>query len=156
MAQFQFNANSIEPQQPREYGPLPAGEYSMMVTKSAIKATKAGTGNYLELEMQVCAGEHSGRRHWERLNIDNPNKQAEDIAKAALASLCLAVGVTDLSDTEQLHDIPFVATLEIDRKEPTRNRIVGYAADQVINAAPAPAPAARPAAAAGKRPWATA
>ncbi|NBU79783.1 MAG: DUF669 domain-containing protein [Sphingomonadaceae bacterium] len=157
MAQFNFNATTVEPMAPREYAPLSEGSYDMMVTKSAIKSTKAGTGHYLELEMQVIAGEHSGRRHWERLNINNPNKQAEDIAKAALASLCLAVGVQDMSDTEQLHDIPFVANMEIDRKEPTRNRIVGYAALEVAGkpAAPAPAPAARPAAAApGKKPWA--
>lgn len=156
MATFNFNASSVEPMAPRSYAPLPNGEYEMMVTKSDVKPTKAGTGHYLELELQVISGEHSGRRHWERLNVDNPNKQAEDIAKAALASLCFAVGVEDMTDTAQLHDIPFVAKIEIDRKEPDRNRVVGYV--NVGGAAPAakPAPAAAPAPAAkpaGKKPW---
>jgi hypothetical protein len=123
-----------------------------------VKPTKAGTGEYLELEMQVVSGEHSGRRHWERLNVSNPNKQAEDIAKAALASLCLAVNVTDIEDTADLHDIPFIARVEIDRKEPDRNRIVGYSSAEAAPAPAAkPAPAARPAAPAatgGKKPWA--
>jgi hypothetical protein len=159
MATFNFNAASVEPMQPRSYAPLPDGEYEMIITKSDVKPTKAGTGHYLELEMQVVGGEHSGRRHWERLNVDNPNKQAEDIAKSALASLCFAVGVEDMTDTAQLHDIPFGAKMEIDRKEPDRNRIVGYvntgsapAAAPVKAAAPAARPAAAPAPA--KKPWA--
>lgn len=159
MATFNFNASTIEPMQPRSFGPLPAGDYEMIIVKSDVKPTKAGTGHYLEMEMQVVSGEHSGRHHWERLNIDNPSKTAQDIAEAALASLCFAVGVTDMTDTVQLHDIPFVAHVEIDRKEPDRNRIVGYAsgsAPAAKPAAPAPRPAAAPAPAAGapKRPWA--
>ena len=157
MATFNFNAASVEPMQPRSFSPLPNGDYEMIIVKSDVKPTKAGTGHYLELEMQVLAGEHSGRRHWERLNVDNPNKTAQDIAQAALAALCFAVGVTDMEDTAQLHDIPFVAHVEIDRKEPDRNRIVGYATAGAAKPA-APAPAARPAApapAAGpaRKPW---
>jgi len=153
MAFFNFNAASVEPMQSRSFEPLPKGDYEMMIVKSDVKPTQAGTGHYIELEMHVLGGEHSGRRIWERLNIDNPNKTAQDIASAALASLCYAVGVQDMTETEQLHDIPFVAHIEIDKKDPTRNRVMGYAGIS----APAPkaaAPAARPAAAApAKKPW---
>lgn len=153
MAQFNFNATTVEPMQSRSYDPLPKGDYEMMIVKSDVKPTQAGTGHYIELEMHVLGGEHSGRRHWERLNVDNPNKTAQDIANAALASLCFAIGIEDMTETEQLHDIPFLAHIEIDKKDPTRNRIMGYA----TAGAPAPkaaAPAARPAAAApAKKPW---
>lgn len=144
MANFSFNVANVEPQQPRAYGPLPAGEHEMIITKSDVKPTKAGTGHYLELEMQVVSGESSGRRHWERLNVDNPNKTAQDIAEAALASLCVAVGVQELQDTEQLHDIPFIAHVEIDRKEPDRNKIMGYSPARAGQAAPKLAPQAAP------------
>lgn len=159
MANFNFNAAAVEPMAPRSYAPLPNGEYEMIITKSDMKATKAGTGQYLELEMQVVTGEHSGRRHWERLNVINPNKQAEDIARSALAALCTAVNKVEMEDTTELHDIPFIAHVEIDRKEPDRNRIVGYSSADAAPAAPAPkaTPAARPAAQAatgGKKPWA--
>lgn len=149
MATFNFNAAAVEPMAPRSYAPLPNGDYEMIITKSDVKPTKAGTGQYLELEMQVVSGEHSGRRHWERLNVSNPSKQAEDIAKAALASLCNALGMPEgvQEDTAELHDIPFIAHVEIDRKEPDRNKIVGYSS---ADAAPAPAPAAKPAPAAAK------
>lgn len=157
MAKISFSAAGIEPQAPRNYEPLPAGAYEMMVIDSTTKQTKSGDGWYLELSMQVISGPHSGRRHWERLNLSNPNKTAEDIAKAAMASLCLAIGKPDVEDSEELHDLPFMARVEIDRKDPTRNRITGYLSVQnpLANAnAPArQAPAASAAPAKSARPW---
>lgn len=155
MAKLSFSAHSVEPMAPRSYDPLPPGDYDMMIIDSAVKATKNGTGHYLELSMQVISGEHSGRRHWERLNVSNPNKTAEDIAKKALAALCLAVGKPEMEDSEELHDIPFIAVVEIDRKEPDRNRITGYMAATAMAPAPAaPARQAAPAAPAkSARPW---
>jgi hypothetical protein len=153
MARFSFNSNDAPVATAPTRGPLPPGRYECIITKSDIKETKAGTGQYIELEMQVVAGEHSGRRIWERLNVSNPNKQAEDIAKAALGALCVAVNVVDMEDTEQLHDIPFVASVEIDRKDPERNRIVGYGSTGAAPAAKPAAPLVKPAAPAGARPW---
>ena len=153
MAQFSFNAASAPVPTPMARGPLPEGKYEVIITRSDIKTTQRGDGEYIELEMQVTGGDHAGRRHWERLNINNPNKKAEDIARAALGQLCVALGVNDMSDTEQLHDIPFVASIEVDRKDPTRNRIVGYESAAAAPKAPPAAPA-RPAAPAGARPWA--
>lgn len=151
MARFSFNSNDAPAMTSPSRGPLPAGQYEVVITKSDIKPTKAGTGEYIELEMQVVDGPHSGRRIWERLNVSNPNKQAEDIAKAALGALCVATGKLDMEDTEELHDIPFIVSLEIDRKDPERNRVMGYGQ---ASAPVAPKPAARPApAATGARPW---
>lgn len=151
MARFTFNSNDAPAMSAPSRSPLPPGRYEVIITRSDIKDTKAGTGQYIELEMQVIDGEHSGRRLWERLNVSNPNKQAEDIAKAALGAICMATGKLDMEDTEELHDIPFVVSVELDRKEPDRNRIVGYGQ---ADAAPAK-PAAQPAkpAPAGARPW---
>lgn len=154
MALFNFNAAAIEPQQ-RSYDPLPAGEYELMVVRSELKDTQSGTGQFIKLEMHVVSGDHAGRRVWENLNISNPNKQAEDIAQQQLASLCLAVGVKNLEDTEQLHDRPFIASIAIDRKDPTRNRVMGYKSATAASAKPAaPKPAAKPEAKpASGRPW---
>jgi hypothetical protein len=151
MAKFNFNSATVEPMAARSFDPLPRGDYEMMIVKSDVKPTQAGTGHYIELEMHVLSGEHSGRRMWERLNVDNPNKTAQDISQGLLASLCHAVGIAEIGETEELHDTPFVAHVDIDKKDPTRNRIMGY----VSVSAPAPkAPAARPAAAApAKKPW---
>ena len=104
--------------------------------------------------MHVIGGEHSGRRIWERLNVDNPNKTAQDISQGLLASLCFALSVAEIGETEELHDTPFIAHVEIDKKDPTRNRIMGYATAGMAHAMTAKAPAPTPApAAATKRPW---
>jgi len=143
--QFTFDtATAPASNAPREYGPLPAGSYTMIISATAIKATKAGTGEYLEASMEVVEGEHAGRKHWERFNVSNPSKQAEDIARAALGNLCEALGLSVINDTDQLCDQMFVARIEIDRKDSTRNRIMGYERAGAAPAAPAaPAPAAR-------------
>ncbi len=153
---FNFDASTAPaPSAPREYGPLPAGNYTMIISSTAIKATKANTGEYLEAVMEVVEGEHAGRKHWERFNVSNPNKQAEDMARAALGDLCAALGLAVIDDTDQLCDQMFVARIEIDRKDSARNRIMGYKRAGAAPAARAPARPAPPAgrAAAPARPW---
>jgi hypothetical protein len=155
MALINFKASNVQiEERGTSYGPLPAGEYEMMIVKSETRPTKAGNGHYLELEMHVISGEHSGRRHWERLNLDNPNAQAVKIAQESLAKLCNALGMDEVNDSEELHDRPFIAEVGIDKKDDTRNVIWGYKAaiettKPVINNKPAPS--AAPAKSA--RPW---
>lgn len=157
MASLNFKASAIQiEERSSSFDPLPAGDYEMMITKSATKPTKKGDGSYLELEMQVIGGEYSGRRHWERLNLDNPNHQAVKIAQESLAKLCMALGLDEVNDSEELHDTPFIAEVGIDKKDPTRNVIWGYQAAVDVKPAAKPAAPARPApAAAAKsaRPW---
>lgn len=158
MALINFKASNVTiEERSSSFGPLPAGDYEMMIVKSETKATKAGTGHYLECEMHVLSGEHSGRRHWERFNLDNPNQQAVKIAQESLAKLCNAIGVDEVNDSEDLHDQPFVAEVGIDKKDDTRNVIWGYksagGAPTFKAPAPAPKPAAPAAPQASKRPW---
>ena len=158
MALINFKASAIQiEERSNSFDPLPAGEYEMMIVKSETKPTKANTGHYLELEMHVISGQHSGRRHWERLNLDNPNHQAVKIAQESLAKLCMAIGIDDVEDSEQLHDQPFVAEIGIDKKDDTRNVIWGYQGigGHINNAKPkAPAaPAASAAPAKAAKPW---
>ena len=154
MASLNFKASNVELTK-RSYDALPEGEYEMIVTKSDTKPTKAGNGHYLELEMQIIAGQFSGRRHWERLNLDNPSQQTVKIAQEQLARLCMAMGLDEIQDSEELHDRAFIATLGIDKKDATRNMVWDYKPAE--GAAPAPATAAKPAAAAAPaksaRPW---
>lgn len=143
MPAFDFDVSSYEIQAPRSFEPLPPGDYQALITSSELKDTKAGDGQYIELVMQITDGEHAGRRIWERLNVYNKNKQTEDIARSQLNSLASACGRPRLTDTEQLHDIPFTLSLDIDRRDNTRNKIMGYSASGTAKAAPrAAAPAA--------------
>jgi hypothetical protein len=157
MASLNFKASSIQitERTTGSYGPLPAGEYECMIVKSDTKPTKAGNGSYLELEMHIISGDHTGRRHWERLNLDNPSLQTVQIAQEQLARLCVALGLDVVEDSEELHDTPFIAEFGIDKKDNSRNVIWGYRAIAGLPvspkklASPPPAAPAKPAA----RPW---
>jgi hypothetical protein len=158
MASLNFKASAIQiEERTTSYGSLPAGEYEMMVVKSTTKPTKSGNGSYLELEMHIISGEHTGRRHWERLNLDNPSLQTVKIAEEQLARLCMALGLDEVDDSEQMHDKAFVAEVGIDKKDDTRNVIWNYRAITGAPGSPAklkntpPPPAAAPAKSA--RPW---
>jgi len=125
MAKVHFDISTYEAPK-SDYDPLPKGEYMAMVTESQMKVTKAGTGEYLALTMQIIEGKYADRKIWENLNLHNPNEVAENIARANLKAVSEACGFAELDDTDQLNDIPFILVLDIDRKDPTRNRVMGY------------------------------
>ena len=100
-----FNAANFEPAT-KSYDLLPEGWYEALIIDSETKPTKAGTGHYLQLTLEVTEGEHKGRYVWDRLNLDNPNETAVAIAQETLASICHAVGVLEPKETEELHDKP--------------------------------------------------
>lgn len=157
MPSFQFDAaNHVAADLPKRE-PLPKGMYQVMVVESQIKANQAGTGEYISLKLQVIDGEHSGRWIWDNLNVRNASKTAEEIAQRQLQLACLACGITQLNATEQLHDVPMLAEIDIDRKDPTRNRVLGYASLSAGHSSTvAPSAQARPAPTSSKpaaRPW---
>ena len=157
-----FDATQIAP---RDNSPIPAGEYLAMIVASEWKTTKAGDGQYLQLEMQVIEGPHANRKFWERLNLNNKNVQAVEIAERTLSAICHAVGKLNANDSEILHDIPMVVKLAVEKgQNGNENTVVkGYKAI-VKSDGPAPAqqaapvtaqatPAQRPAATGGKPAW---
>jgi hypothetical protein len=135
-----------------EYSPLPAGAYPAVLVFSEVRDTKAGTGQYLYMEMEVIDGQFKGRKIFDRLNINNPNKTAENIGKKQLIKLMGALGVPlDSSDSTVMHGKPFNVKLKIkdDAQYGPSNDVAAYlpATGMVSPAAAAPQPAAAPAAA---------
>lgn len=123
-----FDANSVNPA--TDFEPLPAGKYLAVITDSEMKPTKSGSGNYLELTFQVIDGPFKGRMLWSRLNLDNPNAQAVQIAQGELSAICRAVGVMQPKDSLELHDLPLLITVKCKKREDTGdmvNEIKGYA-----------------------------
>jgi hypothetical protein len=148
MANLDFDASQVEPAEP--FSVIPAGKYLCQVVNSEMRPTKDGGGAYLWLELEILDGEFKGRKVFDRLNLENQNQQAVDIARRALSALCHAVGELQVKDSEQLHFKPFVATV---RMRPASdgydasNEVRGYApADGKVVPIAAPA-AAKPAAA---------
>ena len=67
------------------------------------------------------------------------------------AAICRAVGVQQLNDTAQLHNLPMTITVAIDKNDPTRNVIKSY---KPKKSASAPAQQSGGSAAGGAAPWA--
>ena len=134
-----FDANNVDPAESRE--PIPAGWYKAVITGSEEKPTKAQTGSYLQMTVEVIDGEHAGRKAFERLNLNNPNATAVEIAQRTLSSICRAVNVMTPRQSADLHDKPFMVKIKV---KPAAN---GYDASNEIaeyaevgkSSAPAPA-----------------
>jgi len=131
-----FDANSVNPA--TDFEPLPAGKYLAIITDSEMKSTKSGSGNYLELTFQVIDGPFKGRMLWSRLNLDNPNAQAVQIAQGELSAICRAVGVMQPKDSIELHNLPLLVTVKCKKRDDTGdvvNEIRGYAKKETANGA---------------------
>ena len=166
MAEFNQTFNPAEiPEDDRNFEPIPAGTYKLQVIESKIEPTSTGSGEMMTLTLEVVEGQYEKRRIWDRLNIVNQNPDAQRIAQRSLADLCLAIGVTQLKDTEQLHFKPFMGrvTVQPDRtgQYAPQNRVrysvgkpgappAGKAGTTAAGAKPA---AGKPTAQAPARPW---
>ena len=114
-----------------------------------MKPTKNGSGQYLQLTFVILDnGPYSGRHIWTRLNLQNSNRTAEDIAQRELSAICRAVNVIRPQDSEELHNIPLTIIVGMERNKDTNeltNRIKGYEAAVGNNVPPKPQHAAIPA-----------
>lgn len=150
-----------ESQNVNNFDALPKGEYVAMITQSEMKENKSGQGEHISVTFQIIDGEFDGRMVWGNWNVKNANATAEKIGRAELAACCKAIGVANPQTTEDLHDKPMIIRLDLDRKDPTRNQIKGYApadrpaeAAKPSEAAPKAAPAAATSTSAPKTaPW---
>ena len=145
MAEISFDVNEYEAPARSSFDPMPKGDYQAIVTESQLKTTKAGDGEYIELTIQIVDGDFSGRRHWERLNVVNKNDKTQSIARSHLNALAQACNVPNLKDTTELHDVPFVLSLDLDRREEGKNKVVGYSAFRAVSKPIAKPVAATPA-----------
>jgi hypothetical protein len=129
-----FDANQVEPT--GDFDPIPAGKYLAVITDSEMKPNKAGTGSLLQLTFQIVDGEYQNRLIWTRLNLDNPNAVAVQIARADLSAICRAVGVLSPRDSVELHNLPLVIHVRCKKRNDTGdivNEIKGFAKRETPN-----------------------
>jgi hypothetical protein len=138
MANLQgFNANNVDPAV--DFEPIPAGKYLAVIAASEMKQTKSGSGSYLELTFAIIDGPYKNRLLWSRLNLDNPNKQAVEIARAQLSAICRAVGVMQPKDSLELHNLPLQITVKCKRRDDSEiyyNEVRGYARKEAASGQP--------------------
>ena len=97
MAQITFDASSVAPEAPREL--LPPDRYPVQIVQSEMRATKAGDGQMLWIEMDIIDGPYRGRKIWDQLNLVNRSEIAQEIAQRRLSAICHAVGQVQVTDS---------------------------------------------------------
>lgn len=122
-----FDATQVDPT--NTFDPVPAGDYEVMITDSEKKNTANGNGKYLQLTLEIQSGEFKGRMLFDRLNLDNPNRTAVEIAQRQLSQICHAIGELRLTDSRQLHEKPLIARVKVRPAQgefEASNLIAGY------------------------------
>lgn len=151
MAQMNFDASTVEPAAPLDV--LPPGKYEAQIVQSEMRATKAGDGQLLWIEMDILSGQFQGRKLWDQLNLVNHNQQTVEIAQRQLSAICHAVGQIRVDDSEQLHFRPMLVSVKVQPAGPDKhgvhreaqNKIAGYSALGGQGAPPAYQPPRAPA-----------
>ena len=158
-----FNAQELPTGNGGNYEPLPAGWYSVSITGAEIKSTKAGTGEYIAPRFDVIGPTHQGRVVFGTINIRNASPKAEEIGLQQLGELMRAIGLAQLSDTDQLIGSQLQIKLSVEKSEQygDKNQVKAFkAAGGAMSASSAPsmpraaASAPAPSAKSSSPPWA--
>jgi len=89
---------------PTESAGIPSGVYKCVIAESVDEPNKAGTGHFFKVTLEVVEGEHAGRKFFDRINHDNPNPKAVEIALRNLSSIMSIAGLEELYNAEQLEN----------------------------------------------------
>lgn len=123
-----FDVNELPVGNTGSFEPLPAGWYTVTISQAELKATKAGTGQYIKLRYDVTGPTHQGRVVFGNLNIKNPNPKAEEIGRQQLGDIMRAIGLAKVTDTDQL--IGGQIAIKLDVKEDAQygpsNEVKGF------------------------------
>lgn len=150
MAELQFNAQNYTPATPG-ISQLPVSDdlgHPVMIIKSEIATTKDGASGVLNLTLQITEGPHASGSGMYRLNIYNKSEVASNIAMSQLSAICYVTGIFQITDTSQLHGIPFRALVRQQTDNDQYTEVYGVLdiAGNLPGQAPAPGPAPGPAA----------
>lgn len=112
--------------------PIPPGKYTCLIEKAEIKKTKTGTGHGLAVSFSVVEGNHTGRKVFDFINIENLNNVCQEIGRRVLSALVQGVGLQRLGPVAELVNKVVVAHVKV---KGDRNDVRTYSAPV---AAPAP------------------
>lgn len=139
------------------YDAIPAGWYVATIAKAEVKPTNAGTGNYIAVRYDITGPTHQGRVVFGNLNIKNPNPKAEEIGRQQLGEIMRAIGLTQVTDTDQLIGgrLEIKLTIKKDEQYGDGNDIKGFKAigGSTMTASASPSAASAPASTKATPPW---
>ncbi|MBI1370752.1 MAG: AAA family ATPase [Planctomycetes bacterium] len=101
--------------------PIPAGHYDARIVNSQIVDTS--DGNRLDLNFEIIGGAHDGRVVTKGLHLHSRNASKQWRDRRELSHICRAVGELTPHDSSELHNIPMVIEVGMDKR---RNTILSY------------------------------
>jgi len=142
------------PTSDRNYEVVPAGWYVAQITDAEIKDTKRGDGKYIKIRYDIQGPNHQGRVVFGNLNVNNPNPAAEKIGRQQLGDIMRSVGMSNVTDTDELLGKTMQIKIDIRDSEQygPSNEVKAWKA---LSAGMVPAPAVKPPASNAKTspPW---
>ncbi len=111
-----FNAQQYDPTQ--GVGSLPIGKHPVIIESSEVKANKANDGGYLQLNLRIIDGPQQGTTGAYRLNLYHSNQQTVEIAHRQFSAICHVIGVFQVTDSSQLHNLPFLIEVGPQKNDP--------------------------------------
>lgn len=110
-----FDATGIDPSQGA--GQLPVGKHPVIAYESSIEENSKKDGGYLQFMLKIIDGPAAGTTGAYRLNLYNASPKAVEIANRQMAALSHVTGVFKVMNSEQLHNIPFIVEVGL-QKDP--------------------------------------
>ena len=142
------------PTSDRNYEVVPAGWYVAQITDAEVKQTKSGTGEYIKIRYDIQGPTSQSRVVFGNLNVKNANPAAEKIGRQQLGDIMRSVGLSAVTDTDQLLGTTMQIKIDIRESEQygPSNEVKAWKA---LAAGMAPAPAVKPPASNAKTspPW---
>ena len=116
------------PESRNDFEPIPPGWYDAHITNAEIKNTKQGDGQYISVRFDITGPAHQGRCVFNNLNIKNQSLKAEEIGRQQLGELMRAIGLSKITDTDQLIGGSVKIRIDIEHSEVygDSNRIKAY------------------------------
>lgn len=141
MVAMNFNSQQYTPQYGGGGG-LPAGPngedvmYKVMLVGSQAENTTDNfgqvKGGYLAFELAAIEGPLQGTKQIDRINLHHTNPKVVEIANKQLSAYCHVLGKFQFNDTAELHNIPFMVKIGL-QKAPNPNNYTEVKAIYDIN-----------------------
>ena len=114
------NFNTKESGTMEQRSALPKGDYIVSIVASK-RVEKEGTSKWnIHLNAKILDGPKKDQTALIVCNYGYPGT-AGDIAKRQLGSICEAVGKSEINDTSELHNVPFVLRTQPQKDNPEYN-----------------------------------
>lgn len=118
-----------EPTMDQGFETIPPSWQPAVIVKSNFEKANSGRGQYLKLAFKIIEGQYKGRMVWAQLNLIHENDTTVQIAKRELSSICKALDLESVVDSEELHGNPMQIKIAIQpgtAKWPEKNVIKNY------------------------------